>query len=178
MSVFLFVLGQNFNRPAKEIALDLIYLHNRYKVPPPAIQFAPPKELDQRPEIEDDPNTYVLVNIDRKVDARFTGYANGFMYRRLPLAGIVGDPDYVIPSPAFPFTTHDILDQINEQLGTQFTEDDIEETTFTSTDDEPILRASGKSLVWIGFRHIKIQGFGTQDVLFTDDILDGFYIAD
>lgn len=148
MAAFLrFVREQNFNRASKEIALDLIYVLNGYRIYKDHIWLGCARELDQRPEILDDANTYVPCRIDPMFDDRFDG-RNGFMYRRIELTEINGIENLKIVPPFTPFRTRDVLDQINDRLQVQFNERDLADVEYTTGQME--LVAHPNSWVWIG----------------------------
>lgn len=170
-----FIRQRDFNRPSEEIALDLIWIHNQYRVPKEKIKFFVPMELDQRPEITDDPNTFVPVAIDDQFDDRFSGDGeNGFMYRRLPLEmGITPNGPQIHP-PQFPFRTYEVLDQINQQLNLQLTEQDVLDIEYTEGMDKYELFVNPHSLVWVGSTIIDVGEAGPGESLVTVTDLSGF----
>lgn len=174
MSIFQFILTYDFDRPEKLVICDLIYVSNKYRLQPPQVEFGLPKELDQRPDIEDDPNSYIDAVVNPKYDHRMVPAETGFLYRRIPLAALRPADEHSIIPPAVPFTTYDILDQINAQFGVQLTEDDLENIEYTDMEDAFIIRAKPTSKIWTGWRNINVAGGGKKDLLFPQDRLFTF----
>lgn len=174
MNIFSFIGDRDFNRSSEAIALDLIFLANQYRAPVEKVTFGLARHLDQRPEILDDPNTFVPVKIDQEFDDRFSNGDDGFMYRRLPLSiliqGIIED----IQPPFFPFYTSDILDQINEVFKTQFTMKDLVEVKYHRNDPEFILTAHPSSLVWVEGTVMQVNRGDPIPPIVTVPYLSGF----
>lgn len=163
---------QRFNRPSHLIALDLIRATNGVVFNPDYIELLDPIELDQRPEIFDDPNTCLPVNVDPAHDARFP-YDTKFMIRRLELSLINVGGEVVIASGSFPFKLHEKLDQLNEQLGVQFDENDVKDVEIDAPG--PFEFEAGKfSRVWIGSLAITVIDQDEPRYLFAIGDLDGF----
>ncbi|BAQ02687.1 hypothetical protein AVU38_gp159 [Ralstonia phage RSL2] len=177
MSIFQFILTYDFDRPEAETLCDLIYISNKYKLPPPMATFGTPKALDQRPDIEDDPNTYIPAKINPKFDHRMFPTETGFLYHRIPLAALRVVDDSVIQPLAIPFKTYDILDQINRQLGVRLTENDLVNTEYTTMDDDFVITALPTSKIWMGWRYINVLGGGKKNLLFPNYLLFGFLSA-
>lgn len=171
MSIFQFILTYDFDRPEDEILCDLVYVTNKYKLPPPMVVFGTPQELDQRPDIEDDPNAYIPAKVNPKFDFRLVPRETGFLYHRIPLAALRVVDDSVITPLAIPFKTYDILDAINQQLGVQLTENDLENTEYTTMDDDFIITAKPTSKIWTGWRYINVLGGGKKNLLFPNYLL-------
>lgn len=139
---------ENFDRPSKEILMDLIYQSNKYRVPVQHITFGLPGPLDIYPDILTDENTFVPVVVNAVFDDRFDG-RNGFMYRRLSLAEeLVEDESVTFDLPEFPFRMVEILPLINQKFHTQLEAGDIENTLVESP-AQLVVRASEYSLVWV-----------------------------
>lgn len=177
MSIFQFILAYDFDRPEEKILCDLIYIANKYRMEPPVVTFGIPKAFDQRPDIEDDPNTYIPAKVNPKFDQRLVKGATGFRYTRIPLAALRMAENSLIQPPVVPFKTYDILPQINQQLGVQLTENDLENITYTTMNDDFIIRAKPTSLIWIGWRNIQVNGGGKKNLLFPNLMLYGFQAA-
>jgi hypothetical protein len=171
MSIFQFILTYDFDRPETEVLCDLVYVTNKYKLPPPMVVFGTPQVLDQRPDIEDDPNTYIPAKVNSKFDHRLVPRETGFLYHRIPLAALRVVDNSVITPPAVPFKTYDILDQINRQLGVQLTENDLVNTEYTTLDDDFIITALPTSKIWTGWRYINVLGGGKKNLLFPNYLL-------
>lgn len=174
MSIINILMTCNFKRPAVDILCDLVYYSNGYRIPPPRVKFGTPMELDPRPDIEDDINSYIPAVVDPNFDARLDPNETGFLYTRIPLGAIPMAENTVITPPALPFKTSDILAQINLQLSTQLTMDDLEEDEYTSTDVSVVLRAKATSQVWAGKRFLLVQGIRDNTVLFPNELIYGW----
>lgn len=166
MSIFQFLMTYDFKRHWKQIVCDLIYVHNEYKIQPVQVEFLPPQELDQRPDIDDDPNTYTPAKINPDQDHRMKPQETGFMYRRLPLAILRRNPQVRIVAPQFPFKTYEILDQINRHLDSNLTELDLIDETYESLEGEILIHAKPTSHVWIGFRDIIVTDGVPRKVIY------------
>jgi phytoene dehydrogenase-like protein len=149
----------DFNRPSVEIALDLIYITNEFRVPSSKIVLGKPYALDQRPELPTDANTFVPVEIDPDFYDRFHGNI-GFMYQRLGFDVLTPNPDVVLVAPAFPFTMHQLLPSLNAKFGTSFNESDIRDDVIDDEWQSVTLYAADTSLVWIGSIPIVVEGVG------------------
>ncbi|MNU19726.1 hypothetical protein D3C71_79590 [compost metagenome] len=147
----------DFDRPAIDIVLDLIYITNQIRVPKEKVVFGVPEKLDQRPDIIVDANTFIPVDFDPDWDDRYRG-ENGFLYRRLPLSVLTPDPDVHLRAMEFPFHLHDLLPAIRAKFNTQFTTLDLEDQLIENEFEEIQLRAAETSLLWIGETPIDIEG--------------------
>lgn len=177
MSIFTMIMTYNFDRPETEIVCDLIYLANKYVLVPSQVKFGTLKEMDPRPDIEDDTNTYITATVSQTYDYRLKPSTTGFLYTRIPVGALRVKDDRVIIPPAIPFKTHDILDQINRQLGTRMSTADLENIEYTTMDDDFVIRTKPFSKVWIGGRKLQVLGGGKKYLLYPDFMLTGFYSA-
>lgn len=165
---------RDFNRPSKLIALDLIWAFTGYRIRENKIEFLSVKELDHRPDIPDDENTFARIEIDGTEDTRFSGN-KGFMYRRLPLNEIPGASDLVLIVEGPTFTLSDVLDQINDYLQTQLTTDDLDDSkTYDSNIRLNEIKASPGSLAWVDSISFKVTRLD-HDGLFGNAEIDGFH---
>lgn len=137
----------NFDRPTKEILIDLIYQFNKYRVPVQHITFGLPEPLDLYPGIVTDENTFVPVTVNEIYDNRFDG-RNGFLYRRISMTELVEDMSVKFDLPEFPFRMAEILPHLNLKFHTQLTVDDIENTLVESP-AQLVLAANKYSLVFV-----------------------------
>lgn len=176
-SIFQFIMTYDFNRPETETLCDLIYVTNKYKLPPAMVAFGTPMALDQRPDIEDDPNSYISAKVQQKFDHRMVPKETGFLYHRIPLAALRVQDASAITPPAVPFKTYDILDQINRQFGVQLSENDLENTEYTTMDDDFVITAKPSSRLWMGWRYLNVTGGGKKNQLFPNYLLFGFVSA-
>lgn len=174
MSLFDFVMTYDFDRPEAEILCDLVYMANQYKLQPSAVQFLDVKALDPRPAIEDDPNSYISAIVSKDYDYRMVVGETGFLYTRIPLAALRPLPNTTIQPLVFPFSTYDVIDQINRHLGTRLTTDDLEDTVYTTLNNDFTIQAKPTSKVWIGERILNVLGGGKEFILFLQSLLFGF----
>lgn len=131
--------------------------------------------MDIRPDIDDDPNTYVSARVDRNFDQRIGGNT-GFLYRRLPFDLASGpNPTEWILAPHVPFNTSDVLDQINTILNLQLTLNDILELSYTGEDSEMTLVTNPDSLVWLGTKTLRVTTDFSPPIVSKRD-LSGFTI--
>jgi hypothetical protein len=138
-----------FSFPSIDVLIDLIYYTNEYSVPKHLAVFGKPKELDQRPLVEDDPNTFIGLTLDETYDKRFLGN-DGFMYRRFELSRLIPNSESPVMVPGAPFKVHDIITSINTALGVLLSEQDLMNDEYSEVPDTLTLRASPDSYVWIG----------------------------
>ena len=179
MTLLELILQYQLNRPGIEILLDLISIYNQgYRLEPHQVEFGDPQDLDTRPDILDDTNSFIPAEVDASVDSRLVPGNTGFLYARLPLGVLKKDKEYDIDPLPVPFSTYQILDQINDQYNTQLTEDDLEDTEYVSMDDWFYIHAKPSSKVWIGTKRIDVVGDGPKFVLFVQSFLNGFTAYD
>lgn len=139
----------DFNRPAEEVLIDLIYMSTKYRINKHHIKFGIPQELDQRPDIDDDENTFISIAIDPAYDDRFSG-ANGVMYRRLPFDSLEVKVEMNIRIDHYPFYPAELLSQFNVKYGLQLTIADIDNTEHKTLDVPFVMKISPTSLIWFG----------------------------
>lgn len=165
------VTYSDYNKPSKQIALDLIYQATGYEVPENKIEFGLPEVLDPRPEDDTDENTFVPAKVSPLEDGRLSYDGNGFAYRRLNINEIVPDTGIDTFPLTYPFYIHDMLPSINSFLGTVLTEEDVINDYYDHEAPTVLLRAHPYSLAWIGQR---ILALGTGRFLVRQTILPGF----
>lgn len=177
MSILNLIRTYNFDRPETEVLCDLIYVANQYELIPAMVTFGTLKELDPRPEIEDDTNTYITATVKQTYDYRLKPSTTGFLYTRIPIGMLIVKDDRVIVPPAIPFKTLDILAQINRQLGTRILATDVENITYTTMDDDFVLQMKPTCRIYIGSRKLQVLGGGKKNMLYPDFMLTGFVSA-
>lgn len=177
MSILNLIRTYNFDRPETEVLCDLIYVANKYELVPAMVTFGTLKELDPRPEIEDDTNTYITATVKSTFDYRLKPSTTGFLYTRIPVGMLIVKDNRVIIPPAIPFKTLDILDQINRQLGTRMLPSDVENIVYTTMDDDFVLQMKPTCRTYIGSRKLQVLGGGKKYMLYPDFMLSGFYSA-
>ena len=166
--------GFNFNRKSEQIAVDMIFVATRFRIPEPKIIFYSPRVMDIRPDIDDDPNTSIDSFVDRTF-SKVLGGRTGFLYRRLPLELIEQDNTVPIVPSSYPYSVEDILNQINASLKVRFTSRDILNLTYSGDEENIILIANPESTTWIGDLTIKVKSNVVTPIVPQSD-LSGFTI--
>lgn len=149
MSYLRYIQARGFNRSTKEIAVDLINYFNKYELPGDVLTFGKPRFLDQRPDLDNDPDTFVPAEIDELYSQNYPG-VNGFLYRRLEIGILLQGKVLIINPPGPTYQIHDVLGQINYQLGTRLSTDDLLNDTYEANQPLVDLRVSPDSLAWYG----------------------------
>lgn len=160
----------DYNKPPKELLLDLIYFSNGIRFEPDEVDFGIPQFLDQRPDIDWDPNSYIPIEVPDKVDARYVG-RTGFMYRRMYLRDIVPVQTGPIPVPSYPTDTLTLLPVINAYYGTQITAEDIVNQQYETAASPLLIVFQETSLCWIGDG---VAGENSDSNLVPQPFLTGF----
>ncbi len=169
MSYLRYIQARGFNRATKEIAVDLINYFNKFELPVDILTFGTPRFLDQRPDVDNDPDTFVPAEINELYSYMYPG-VNGFLYHRLDIAVLLQGKTLIINPPGPVYRVHDVLGQINYQLGAKLEKDDLQNDTYESSQPLVDLRVSEKSLVWYGAEKIEVaQGTTTVYVRVTQD---------
>lgn len=177
MSIFNVIMAFNFDRPEIDILCDLVWHGTGYRIPPTRVKFGIPKELDARPDIEDDANSFIPASVDVSFDSRMSKTVSGFLFTRVPLGALPIVPNSPITPPSLPFKTSDILSQINRQLATRLTMKDLEEDTYTVATSNVVIRAKVGSKNWIGKRNMQVTGIRDSTMLFPNDLIYGWMAA-
>lgn len=138
---------EDMQKDPKEIVLDLIYAENGIRLCANKASLGTPEEVDQRPDIDSDANTFVPIELIEGVDDRFQGN-NGLLYRRFhfsdfELAQVFGDF-------SFPTTIHSLLPFINAETGLNIQPEDVEDLAYPTKVPSVELIAKPGSLVWWG----------------------------
>lgn len=158
-------------RKSKDILVDLIYHHNHYRIPLHLAAFGKPRPLDQRPEITDDPNTFIRVYLEDEYDARFIGN-DGFMYQRYMLTQLTTVSPIALPQLTAPFKVHDLIPYLNERYGVAFEEEDLVNDEYTEVPTVLTLRACSDSLVWAGDFQLNLQDNSEGAIALSSVIFD------
>ncbi len=166
-------------KPREEVLMDLIYEETGNRIPLDKVNFGKPKEVDQRPDLKFDSNTFIPARINPQYDTRFAAPGCGFMYRRRPIAQHCAECDPFVVMPAvLPFKVWDVLGQINEYLPYPIGQDDVINTEYTELAELTnglLLKAHPESLLWCGSSPITIDPRLLNGVpLITNLRLDGF----
>lgn len=122
------IIDDNDNGKSREaLLMDLIYESNGIRVPLDKIKFGIPREVDQRKDLDNDPNTFIPVKVNNQYDNRFALGTSGIMYRRRSIAKHIAGIDLAVITPLFlPFKVSDLLEQINTLVPYEFQVEEIE----------------------------------------------------
>lgn len=152
------VVAAQFNRPSLDILHELVHVFLEEIIPKNKLYFGTARLLDQRPLLLTDPDTFVQAEIEPDYDYRFPG-ENGFLYRRIPVTAWVGNA-LELMAPEFPFTTYDVLEQINRKYSLQLSEDDVVNTEYDFGDSLFTLQMHPESYCWFGTRVLPMNFSG------------------
>lgn len=133
-------------RPAADIALDLVCMAGEFSLTAEQVTLGVPELPEDRVDLADDTTVWLPLTLDPSVAADFPGLT-GVRYRRIPLSWVTQNRVLRFRH-AYPFSTLDVLSELNAQLGTQFTTDDVVDRTYTSEEDIFFLEVKPESLVW------------------------------
>lgn len=174
-----FLKRGKLKRKSKDIVVDLIYHHNHYRIPLHLATFGKPQALDQRPDVQDDPNTFIRVYLEDEYDGRFIGN-DGFMYMRYALAQLTPVEHIQPPQLSAPFKVHDLIPYLNERYGVAFEPEDLVNEEYAEVPSVVTLKASQDSLVWAGEFQVNLQNnpdavFALSSVIFDNhlNLFDG-----
>lgn len=155
-----------------QVLQDLIYESTKERIPLEHIVYGVPRELDARPDLHFDPNTFVPIKIDPKWDDRYSRRNTGYMYRRRLFKDYFQGLSFTVNISHFPFYIAEILPQINEHLGYPLTEDDIVNYKFQQPHVQAFdLIANPGSLLFSGRTQIQMEPL---DPLFFNLVPDPF----
>ena len=145
----------DLNRPSREIASDLIFIANGFRFPIDEVHFGIPQMLDQRPDLNEDANSFIPADVAYEVDDRFPG-TTGFLYTRIDINALVQEAETLVAPQQYPFRVHHLLPQLRLFFNTQWDETDIEDEVVVLPVSELIIRCKPGSLAWIGSRRINV----------------------
>lgn len=159
-----------------QLLMDLLYESTGQRIPEHRIKYFEPSELDARPDVPTDPNTFIPIRIDPTYDYNLSQLA-GFLYCRRELASHFAGIDLELEFTEFPTTLHEVvLNQINPQLTypldcTDFVDYEITDVNTTSLN----LVAKKGSFIWIGKASVAISPPDTGFYILVDNpYLTGF----
>lgn len=171
---------RDINKTREELLMDLLYEATGERIPLEHIKFGKPQELDARPDLDDDPNTFIPAKVNPRYDSRYNYKGSGFMYRRRSIyahmRGCVFDG---ITPTHLPFKVSDLLDQINHCLPYPIKKEDIVDYEYTSLEqlkgNTIRLQAHPESLIWCEGGEIPIdKRILTNEPIVSVFLLDGF----
>lgn len=144
---------EEMDKSPVQICIDLIYALNGCRLIEHEVKFGLPEELDQRPDIDIDANTFIPV-IPLIEDTRFIGN-EGVLYRRFHFNEF--NIDQLWGDFSFPATTHQLLPAINTYTGLNITEDDVIDRLYYGKPTKITLEAHEHSLVWHGKHDVPVN---------------------
>lgn len=157
-----------------QILTDLIYESTGLRFPESKIKYGKPEELDTRPDLWDDPNTFIPVKIDVTYDDRFT-LSDGFMYRRHGIAYYLNKYNVKVNALQAGMRVHEIVEQqINYQIPFPLDTEDFQDYVITDTTVTSLkIKARSDSLLWHGVSSVPISSVAYSP-LYTNLHLSGF----
>lgn len=159
MSYLTYIQSRGLGRKSEEIALDLINYFNNVEIPLDVVTFFDTQKLDYRPDILEDPDTFLVMEFDENYTTNYPG-ANGFVYRKLDIALLINGRTISIMPPGPKYGVHDVLGQINFQLNSKLSEQDLINTVYEASQTDIELKVSHRSLAWYGMEPVPVD----QDV--------------
>lgn len=176
-----------YKKPSEEIVRDLIWYSCGLRLPPEMITFGKPEPFEPYPNDPIHRNTVVRTSGIIKKTRYFKG-SQIIRYCRLNLNEVANhQPNRTIVIDRYPFTTYDILDQVNEIWGLMLSREDVIDTLYESHQADFVIRASPDSLVWIGeldfsdqapniLTKVRLNGFKKYSLGLPRPFLDGFKV--
>lgn len=163
------------------VLMDLLYESTGQRIPLDKVRFGKPRELDQRPEVTNDPNTFIPARIDPSYDSRYNSPKSGFMYRRRHILSYCETCVFTPLEPfQFPFMLSELLEQINAQIPYPLDMSDFVDKLYE--DSESVaggirLQAHAESLLWCGSAMLQIDESRMHLPPIIDiTVLDGFNV--
>jgi hypothetical protein len=139
-------MTMRYRKPSEQIVRDLIFYTLGYVLPPEAAF----TQLEAYEPVAEDPlkrDTKVLVYIPDHVYSRSHG-ARWIKYRRLDLGLLEKQGQGQLTAHTFPFSTYDILDQINLLYNIDLSHDDVQDVAYVDSTQPYKLIAKPGSLAW------------------------------
>ena len=133
-----------------QLLTDLIFESEGIRYPESKVKYGSVQVLDARPEVLDDPNTFLPFSTKSDFDDRYV-QGGGLLYRRRELASHFTNVGPIhIYTPHLTFKIHDVLDQINLNLSYPLTPDDVLNTTINAATATRLeLISNPLSYIWI-----------------------------
>lgn len=135
-----------------QLLMDLIFESVGIRVPEQKIQYGKPQALDVRPDVYDDPNTFIPITVDADYDDRYAPQIEkGLLYRRRELASHFTSTLYPIYTATGTFKISAVLSQLNTLLTYPLTMADVVDQTLSAAGLTQItLVANPTSYIWTG----------------------------
>jgi hypothetical protein len=160
----------HLNKTAYEIMQDLIFESAGIDLQHQYFDFETPRALSV---VRDwGPNTVVKMVAVQMEDDQIRGEVE-ILYRRLNVADLPPRNDTPLSQSTFPFTTVDLLPQINALFRTQMQASDIVSTSYADLTAPVVLTMAPGSLIYIGDVTLSVENPNAPQLILNPD-LDGF----
>lgn len=171
---------KDIGKTKEELLMDLIAEWLGERIPLDKIVYGLPEELDQRPDLPYDPNTFVPARVDIRYDDRYSEQGSGFMYRRRSIVEHLAGCDLSTITPLkLPFTIHDLIDQINKCVPYPIDKDDLVNHKYETKEDYENgihIQAHPHSYLWMDGEKVKIDDRWIDGIpLLKNTRLNGFF---
>ena len=144
----------NYDQPSKAIVTSLVFELYGVEIPANAVWSTP---LAYPPILEDTYQRDTAVTLTMPVGSiGVTGQAT-IRYSRISLASLSEGNSYPLTMEHTPFTTEDLLPQINYTYGLALTLDDVLNTTYTNPHGPFPMMANPTSLAWKGVLDLDVE---------------------
>ncbi len=144
---------EDIGKDRETLLLDLIYEATGLRIPNVVISFGDPVEMDTRPDLRLDHNTFIPARVRQEYDYRF-GPQSGFLYRRRSFDEYFEDNDITLnlQPTKFPFTIHEIWrEQVEPLLPFPVAMEDIVDYEIDDPNTMVLeFKANPKSWIWYG----------------------------
>lgn len=169
----------DLGKTRQQVLMDLIYEALGERIPLDKVKFGKPKELDQRTDLWNDPNTFISARVDPRYDSRYSSAGSGFMYRRRNITNHCRVYDFSGVAPtSLPFKITDVLPSINAVMPYPLSPDDLIDHAYTTLEQVEAgltLSAHPESLLWIKSHTFNVDtSFLKGKDLLEVVMLDGF----
>lgn len=160
----------HLNKTAYEIMQDLIFESVGMDLQHQYFDFETPRALSV---VRDwGPNTVVKMVAVQMEDDQIRGEVE-ILYRRLDVSFLPRTSDVPLSQSTFPFTTVDLLPQINALFRTQMQASDIVSTSYADLTAPVVLTMAPGSLIYIGDVTLSVENPNAPQLITNPD-LDGF----
>lgn len=171
---------KDIGKTKEELLMDLISEWLGERIPLDKIKYGLPEELDQRPDLPYDPNTFVPAKVNIQYDERYSEMGSGFMYRRRSIVEHLAGCDLSTITPLkLPFSIHDLIEQINKCVPYPIDKDDLVDYKYETKEDYENgirIQAHPHSYLWMDGETVKIDDRWIDGIpLLTVTRLIGFF---
>lgn len=139
----------NYNRPAEQILYDLLFYTGGAWLPKDSLSFGEPRPLGPFPGDPYQRDTILEVTVGPAASDRQRGSVS-IRYAKLNLGEQPQVVEGDVQVTSFPFTSHQLLPQLNALYGLQLDVVDLVNVVYREPSAEYAVQADPKSLVWRG----------------------------